>query len=139
MGYSSLYYQVPCLYSILYRCTSWFYLSFRRFYSFPRLPLSSCCPLVPPLVLLPSRSPSLPVVLVITLPFCLVRGGPSLRPLEKTPLRVPDLANSPATSPIRMLYLHFHCFPSRGPCLDICSSFWGLVIVGVVPPSSVNR
>jgi hypothetical protein len=34
---------------------------------------------------------------VIAWPFCLVRGGPSLRPLEKTPRGVPDLAYSPAT------------------------------------------
>jgi hypothetical protein len=77
---------------------------------------------------------------VITWPFCLVRGGggPSLRPLEKTPLRVPDLAYSPATSLSRMSYLHFHCRSFWGPCLDIRSPFWGLVIVRVFPPSSVN-
>jgi hypothetical protein len=33
--------------------------------------------------------------IVITWPLCLVRGGPSLRPLEKTPRGVPDLAYSP--------------------------------------------
>jgi hypothetical protein len=76
---------------------------------------------------------------VITWPFYLVRGGPSLRPMEKTPRGMPDLANSPATSPIRMSYLHFHCCPFWRPCLGIRSPFLGLVIVGVVLPSSVNR
>jgi hypothetical protein len=76
---------------------------------------------------------------VITWNFCLLRGDPSLRTLEGTPRGVSDLAYSPATSPIRISYLRFLCCPFWGPCLDIRRPFCGIIVVGVVTPSSVNR
>jgi hypothetical protein len=76
---------------------------------------------------------------VITWPFCLPRGDPSLRPLEGTRRRASYLAYSPATSHIVMSYLLFHCCSFWGPCLDVRSPIRGIVIVGVVPPSSDNR
>jgi hypothetical protein len=99
-GYSSLYYQVPCLYSFIYRCASSLCLSFRRFYFFPLgspsrpaapwFPLSSCChlvrPLVPPLVLLPSRSPTRPVALSFPHSSCC----PLVPPLVLLPSRSPS-------------------------------------------------